>query len=166
MWSVLHDAGAGPEAVASDVVGRAFAILSALGAASARAFDVGLHLALHALDREVLFGQPIRDRGEDSDQPPIPLSDDAFLYARCAVLTSGKAAYDAVLNDPAQFATTWDLDAEALLELPNAVLDELGADPDSRTDLPSYETGSNPLHWSSTTGHQERAAAVAPLVVD
>jgi hypothetical protein len=165
LWSVLHDAGAGPEAAASEVVGRAFAILSAMGAASARAFDVGLHLALHALDREVLFGQPIRDRGEGSDQPPIPLSDDAFLYARCAVLTSGQAAYDAVLKDPAQFATTWDLDAEALLELPNAVLDELGADPDGRTDLPSYETGSNALYWSSTTGYQEQTGPLAPLLV-
>jgi hypothetical protein len=166
MWSVLQDAGADHDAVASDVVGRAFAILSAMGAASARAFDIGLHFALHALDREVLFGQPIRDRGEGSDQAPIPVSDDVFLYARCAVLTSGKAAYDAVLSDPAQFATTWDLDAEALLELPNAVLDELGADPDSRTDLPSYETGSNPLYWSSTTGFQEQTSSHAPLVVD
>jgi hypothetical protein len=165
LWTVLRDAGADADALASEVVGRTFEILRDSGPESAWAFDVGLHIALHELDREVLFEQQIRDRGEDADRPPIPLSADTFLYARCAVLTSGQAVYEAVLADPERFASTWDLDAEALLELADAVLDDLGAEPTSTRDLPSYESGSNGRYWSSDGLSDGAKLPLSPLQV-
>jgi hypothetical protein len=148
LWSVLEQSGAAPGATAQVVIDRAYEILLDRGADAAVLFLRGLHGALYELDRESLFAQPIRDRGEDLSSPPIPLSDDTFLYARCAVLTSGRAVYESVLQDPRSFAATWDLDAESLLELPERALAELGADPLDPEPLPSYETGSNREHWS------------------
>jgi hypothetical protein len=165
LWSVLERAGAAPGARARVVIDRAYGILLEQGADAAVLFLRGLHGALHELDRESLFAQPIRDRGEDLSIQPIPLSDDTFLYARCAVLTSGHGVYQSVLQDPRSFAATWDLDAESLLELPERVLAELGADPLDSELVPSYETGSNRAHWSapatgSRTSHQPSSVNV------
>lgn len=148
LWAVLEAAGAAPDRPASELLPVVAETLYAAGGKACREFTTGMHLALFALDREELFRTPVRDRGESEAQPPIPLSEDTFLYARCAVLLSGRETYESVLRDPRLFAATWDMDAEGLLELPDEVMDELDVQPQTPAGLPSYETGSNAAQWS------------------
>lgn len=147
LWSVLDSAGAAPDSQAAQVLAAAHSILVRAGKKVTTEFTTGMHVALFELDREDLYRRPIRDRGEDPSAPPIPLSADTFLYARCAVITAGRDTFDRVLSEPAAFEAVWDLDAEALLELPSAALDELGTETETPPGLPSYETGSNGDHW-------------------
>lgn len=149
LWSVLDSSGAALGSEAAQVLAAAESVLVRAGKKAITEFSTGMHLALFELDREDLFRRPIRDRGEDTSRPAIPLSSDTFLYARCAVITAGRDTFDRVLSEPAAFEAVWDLDAEALLELPSAALDELDAEMDTPPGLPSYETGSNGEHWPS-----------------
>jgi hypothetical protein len=149
LWTVLESAGAAPDRPASELLPIVAETLNAAGAGACDEFVAGMHLALFALDLEELFRTPVRDRGESLDQPPIPLSDDTFLYARCAVLLSGRETYESVLRDPRLFAATWDMDSAGLLELPDEFMDELDVQPQIPAGLPSYETGSNSAHWST-----------------
>jgi hypothetical protein len=148
LWSTLNAAGAEPTTDVLDVVERAASLLHQAGPAATRRFLVGMHLALHELDRREIFehgpvpGSPFGDG--------IPYSDDTFLYARCAIVLAGRDTYDRVLADPTAFARDWDLEAEALLELPADVLDELDAPDETPPGLPSYETGSNLPHWTQS----------------
>lgn len=43
----------------------------------------------------------------DDPEHPLPLSDDAFLDVRVAVVGHGREAYEAVLTDPTRLATVW-----------------------------------------------------------
>ena len=95
---------------------------------------------LYELDREVLVRQTIR-WADAPDAEPIPLSDDSFLYLRCAVVAAGRPAVDAVLADPAALeGRLWE-DGEALLYAAGEAADE-----EIDTEL-SFETGSNSEHW-------------------
>jgi len=100
LWKVLDDAGAAPDRPAEELLPDVAEVLYRSGRKACTEFLTGMHLALFDLDREVLCRQPVRDRGEGTDRPPIPLSNDTFLYVRCAVLLSGRAEFDAVLVDP------------------------------------------------------------------
>lgn len=75
-------------------------------------------------------------------------SDDGFLYARCAVVVSGKAFYESVRADPTFMPE--DLDFEDLLSIiPSAWERKTGEDYDYVTGC-SFETGSNPEGgWTS-----------------
>lgn len=151
LWAVLEAAGAAPDRPASDLLPVIAETLYAAGGKACTEFTTGMHLALFELDREELFRTPVRDRGESDAHPPIPLSEDTFLYARCAVLLSGRKTYESILSNPGLFAATWDMDAEGLLELPDEVMDQLGAQPQTPAGLPSYETGSNSAYWPPRT---------------
>lgn len=105
--------------------------------------------ALHRLDRRELARQPVRhlDGGGASHQP-IPLSDDAFLYARCAVVAAGEEMYRRVDSDPASFAGAWDLhDAESLLYAAEEVYEEVTGEEWDHEEPVSYESGSNKAGW-------------------
>jgi Protein of unknown function (DUF4240) len=80
-----------------------------------KAFANTLARHLHKLDLFALFRQPVREPDEDPAADPMPLSDDGFLYARCAVVAAGLQRYEQVLADHAAFAGTWSTDGEALL---------------------------------------------------
>lgn len=51
----------------------------------------------------------------DDPEHPLPLSDDAFLDVRVAVVAHGRKAYDAVLTEPKRFATVWPFELGANL---------------------------------------------------
>jgi hypothetical protein len=73
-------------------------------------------------------------------------SDDAFLYARCAVVARGRAFYEDVLAHPEHFPA--DADFEELLSVvAEAFLEATGDDFDELSHH-SYETGSNVEAWA------------------
>jgi hypothetical protein len=85
--------------------------------------------------------------GSTSDNPHDPnyISADGFLYARCAVVASGKRFYEAVLKRPAKMPP--DADFEALLSLAtDAYESKTGNDLDYTTGC-NYESFSNPKGW-------------------
>ena len=152
LWAALEAAGADPKRPALDTIEALGDELHRRGKAACNEFHTGVHLALYELDREALFRQPVRDRGEDASQAPIPLSDDTFLYARAAVVLSGRQTFDQVLSDYPSFAAEpRDMDAEDLLTLAESVMDALDGELQPPPGLPSYETGSNAEHWSPQT---------------
>ncbi|MFB7470410.1 DUF4240 domain-containing protein [Kitasatospora sp. NPDC056184] len=97
------------------------------------AFGSRLAEALHRLDREEYGTQRAADP-DDPDDRPLPLSDDGFLYARAAVIAAGRAAYERVLADPAQFARHSFRSGESLLHAHVDAFDSR-ADQDGRTSL-------------------------------
>lgn len=78
-------------------------------------------------------------------------SSDAFLYARCYVVASGRGRYEAVKADPTEMPQTLDEWCEALLAVsPRAWAAVTGNDEEEWDFVPpvSYETGSNGAAWS------------------
>lgn len=107
----------------------------------ARRFAERLAAVLYELDREVLAKRTVR-WADSPDADPIPLSDDTFLYLRCAVVAAGRPTVLAVLADPAVLESRLWEDGEALLYAADEAADE-----EIDTEL-SYETGSNTEHWT------------------
>ena len=108
------------------------------------------HLAslLYDLDSPTAAAQLVTDptAGED----PFELSDDLFLYARCAVVAAGRDAYERVLADPTALAGEWPVfDGEFLITVaPTAYEMATGEEYDHEPPV-SYETGSNSGLWES-----------------
>jgi hypothetical protein len=105
-------------------------------------FAETLAFKLYQLDRRVLAQTvlPGADR----------LSDDSFLYARCAVVVAGPAAFDAVLADPAAFArftTDEAAHADSLLDVPSNAYQRATGKEWEHVEEYDYETGSNEQWW-------------------
>lgn len=99
-------------------------------------FAEQLSWALYRLDREEYCGD---------------LSGDPFLYTRAAVVAAGRAAHEAVLHDPSNFAPyaaglVW---AESLLYVPDRAYLHLTGEEWQRETRYSYETGSNAEGWAA-----------------
>ncbi|WP_051264859.1 DUF4240 domain-containing protein [Nakamurella lactea] len=110
-------------------------------------FAEHLASALHAIDSRDRMAQPIRDTADGPESPAFPLSKEVFLYARCAVVASGRQVWQKVLQDPSAMSDTWDLGAEELLYVaPVAFEHKTGSDWTFRTSV-GYETGSNEAGW-------------------
>ncbi|MBY8872345.1 DUF4240 domain-containing protein [Micromonospora sp. PLK6-60] len=81
---------------------------------------------------------------------PEHLSDDSFLYARCAVVVAGRSAFASVLDNPANFArftTAEAAHAESILDVASdAYQEKTGRDWDHVEEY-DYETGSNEELW-------------------
>ena len=78
-------------------------------------------------------------------------SSDAFLYARCYVVASGRERHEAVKADPTEMPQTLDEWCEALLSVsPRAWAAVTGNGEEEWDFVPpvSYETGSNAAAWS------------------
>lgn len=141
-----------------DAVQRLRTALEERGTRDARRFAERLARALHELDREVLFRQPVRfddeEPGvlEDAEHEPIPLSDDSFLYLRAGIVAQGRSTYEQVLADPETLARgTWPECEELLYVADEVVGDEIDA-------KVSYETGSNRRYWGSVPTEPAREA--------
>ncbi|WP_460433158.1 DUF4240 domain-containing protein [Angustibacter speluncae] len=106
-------------------------------------FDDALARALHALDLYALAVQPVQEP-DDATEAVTPLSDDGFLYARCAVVASGRRRYEQVLDDPNTFAGIWSTDGEALLDAAGEAWERLTGREWEHDPPVSVETGSNP----------------------
>ncbi|WP_344343607.1 DUF4240 domain-containing protein [Kitasatospora putterlickiae] len=102
--------------------------------------------ALYRLDREEYGTQSASDPDDPEDRP-LPLSDDGFLYARAAVVASGRTAYERVLADPALFARYSFRSGESLLYVHEEAYETATGeewDHDTRYD---YESCSNREGW-------------------
>ncbi|WP_430593836.1 DUF4240 domain-containing protein [Isoptericola sp. QY 916] len=89
------------------------------------AFGDHFRAALKALYTPAHLEQPVRD----VDGPPgavLPMSDDVFLYMRCAVVGAGRQAWKRVVADPAALAARpWQMaDGELLLALVEDAYDD------------------------------------------
>lgn len=117
--------------------------LAAMPVEAITGFADRLAEALYGLDTPELADQPVWDADQDPEaDKPLPLSDDAFLYVRCAVVATGREAYERVRADPEALAGQWDLDWEDLLYLaPRAYERATGEEWDQESPV-SYETGS------------------------
>jgi hypothetical protein len=101
----------------------------ALGRLSARRMtDFGEHFrsALSALDAPVYRDQPVRDVDDPVGAAPLPMSDDVFLYTRCAVVGAGHDAWQKVMADPSALAARpWQMaNGELLLALVEEAYDD------------------------------------------
>lgn len=78
------------------------------------------------------------------------LTDDGFLYARCAVVVAGRGTYLEVLSDPTKFKAFATLEAEhaeSVLDVAsNAFKIKTGREWDHVEEY-DYETGSNQAWW-------------------
>lgn len=83
----------------------------------------------------------------DDEEAEGYLSPDDFLYARCAVVASGEAAFKTVLADPAKMPT--ELTFEPLLHLANAAYRRKTGKEAILKPAISYETYSNLNGWKS-----------------
>lgn len=85
----------------------------------------------------------MREPDQTAHTPAIPLTEDGFLYARCAVVAAGQYRYEQVLADPTTFAGTWDTDGEALLNAAPTAWARVTGTPWEHEEPVSYESGSN-----------------------
>ena len=99
----------------------------ALRRASARrveAFGADMVRALAAIGTPEHARQDVRDVSEP-DGRALPMSDDVFLYVRCAVVGAGRDAWQRVVDDPAAMSGAWAVaDGELLLSLVEELHDE------------------------------------------
>lgn len=110
------------------------------------AFEAALTLALADLDTRAAFDWY---GANDPDAADLGVSDDVFLYARCATVASGRAVWERAVAEKTLTATG---DAESGERLLFVASDAAGGDTDSwHPDvIPlSYETGSNEAGWGS-----------------
>jgi len=126
--------------VDDDAVARLEDTLRVRGEAAVLGFADRLAVALHDLDRPAVFRQTYWDT---AGGPPVPVSADAFLHARCAV-AAGRATYEQVLADPATFSRAWDLDAELLLVAAPSACERLTGREWTHEEPVSYETVGHP----------------------
>jgi hypothetical protein len=143
-WQLIGSFPADPD-------GERPALIAALadqGEAGIVAFSESLARALYELDTRAHCEQPVRDVSEPVDGPVWPMSEDVFLYARCAVVAAGPETWRRVVDDPTAFAGRWPVaDGELLLSVaPEAYERATGLDWDHETEV-SAETGSNIHGW-------------------
>ncbi|MGV9211770.1 DUF4240 domain-containing protein [Micromonospora sp. RB23] len=141
-WRLVAVLGGQPEVQDDGPYERLTAVLAQESAERIIDFAETLAFKLYQLDRRVLA--QVTAPGMDE------LSDDGFLYARCAVVVAGPAAFDAVLADPAAFArftTVEAAHADSILDVPSNAYQKLtGAEWDHVEEY-DYETGSNEQWW-------------------
>ncbi|WP_435736008.1 DUF4240 domain-containing protein [Cellulosimicrobium sp. PMB13] len=73
----------------------------------ARAFARDFARAVEALNTPAHAAQLVRDESEPLDSPLLPMSDDVFLSARCAVIAAGREEWERVVADPAALSGRW-----------------------------------------------------------
>jgi hypothetical protein len=112
------------------------------------AFSEALAAVLYRLDTAAHFHQPVRDISDPPGSPVLPMTDDMFLFVRCAVVAAGRKRYEAVLANPSALAGTWDVsDAQLLLEAAPQAYEEVTGHPWAHETAVSPDTGSNTEGW-------------------
>jgi hypothetical protein len=94
---------------------------------------------LYQLDTRLHGDTYLKNEGDDY------LSVDDFLYIRCAVVAEGKAYYEKVLQNPAEFPA--DISFESLLNLPDQAYQLKTGRTFEYFPAVSYETYSNKKGW-------------------
>ncbi|WP_326557321.1 DUF4240 domain-containing protein [Micromonospora sp. NBC_01796] len=104
-------------------------------------FAETLAYKLYELDRRYLL---------ESQESAERLSDDGFLYARCAVVVAGSVAFAAVLADESAFhpfVSAEAAHAESILDVPSNAYKVLTGEDWDHVEEYDYETGSNDEWW-------------------
>lgn len=159
-WSLIRSLDG---SVSPAGIDRLVITLATRGEASIFRFAEDLAEALYSLDTPPHAEQAVLD-AEDDDDAPGSMSDDVFLYARCAVVAAGSAVWERVRSDPALLAGRWPLyDAEHLTTVAPLAYEQAvdGGAWDYETRV-SYETGSNHDAWRSTSPPAGAEDAKAP----
>ncbi|MCG5472726.1 DUF4240 domain-containing protein [Micromonospora sp. LAH09] len=141
-WRLVAVLGGRPEARDDRPYERLTAMLAEESVERITGFAETLAFRLHQLDRRVLA--QAASPGADG------LSDDGFLYARCAVVVAGPAAFDAVLADPAafqRFTTEEAAHAESILDVPSNAYERATGKEWDHVEEYDYETGANEQWW-------------------
>lgn len=95
----------------------------------ARAFARDFARALEALNTPAHAAQLVRDESEPLDSPLLPMSDDVFLSARCAVIAAGREEWERVVADPAALSGRWRVaDGELFLAVVHDIALDAGED--------------------------------------
>lgn len=125
----------------ADSVAPLTSTLAQLPEAQIVAFEDHLAAALHELDSPIGADKLIE--GES-----MTLGDDGYLYARAAVVASGREAWQRVVDDPASIPATWQsFDGESLLYVAPEAYQESTGEPWGHVSPVNYETGSNTTNW-------------------
>lgn len=136
-WEIVSSAGVDPAIEDDEPYQRLEDLLAKGPEERITGFADILARKLYDLDRRYLF-----DAAE--------LSDDGFLYARCAVVMAGSDVYDEVLREPAAFLpyTTPEAEhAESVLDVPSRAFERLTGRVWDHFEDYDYETGSNEQWW-------------------
>ncbi|MFI6780800.1 DUF4240 domain-containing protein [Micromonospora sp. NPDC050276] len=141
-WRFVAVLGGRPETQDDRPYERLTAVLSKEPVERIIDFAETLAFTLHQLDRRVL-AQAV-PAGADA------LTDDDFLYARCAVVVAGPAAVDAVLTDPSAFECFTSEEAahaESILDVPSNAYQKVTGEEWDHVEEYDYETGANTQWW-------------------
>ncbi|MEU1585237.1 DUF4240 domain-containing protein [Micromonospora sp. NPDC005710] len=141
-WRLVAVLGGRPEVQDDGPYERLTAMLAEEPEERIIGFAETLAFTLYRLDRRVLAQTVPPDAPE--------LSDDGFLYARCAVVVAGPTAVEAVLADPAAFARFTSVDAahaETILDVPSNAYQAATGKEWEHVEEYDYETGSNEQWW-------------------
>ena len=131
-WNMLGDDDAVVEPLVADLAQKTHEEI--------RAFEDILASKLHQLDTEA-HAREIGDGAYGAGY----FSVDWFLYARCAVVASGRATYETVRNNPSAFPR--DREFEALLNVASDAYERKTGETFDYTPRVSYETFSNRAGW-------------------
>ncbi|MER5458664.1 DUF4240 domain-containing protein [Micromonospora sp. NPDC002389] len=131
-WRLVESMGPQPD---DDGFDRLTAELATLSVPDIQAFEDHLAALLHGLDTHA-HARAARARG------------DWFLYVRCAVVVSGRAAYEEVLADPHKLRRFARREAEPLLFVASHAYERSTGLPWRHESPVSYESGSNLTGWS------------------
>jgi hypothetical protein len=109
-------------------------------------FAETLAYKLYQIDRRDLAETPVSDEDGSGGR----LSDDGFLYARCAVVVAGASTFAAVLRDGSvfqSFVSPEAAHAESILDVPSTAYKRLTGEEWDHIEEYDYETGSNSEWW-------------------
>lgn len=154
-WEIVEASARGGAGAGGDVSIRCGMIAAQLAERTpdqVTGFADVLAESLFRLDLRVLADTPVKGAASRSGRP-VPLSEDGFLYARCAVILAGRRAYGEVLANPSgadfsPYTSDEAAVAEELLEAaPTAFRRVTGAEWEHVEPF-DCETGSNEDGWS------------------
>ena len=136
-WAIIHALDWDKEGNDDAVMAPAIQLLSEQGEDFILDFYDWFAGQLYRLDGEA-YAEASVEEGEH-------FSSDLFLYARCAVLANGRAYYERVKANPADFPKN--LFFESLLRLPDMAYARKTGKKIPRPPKYIYETGFNPEGW-------------------
>lgn len=123
--------------------------LAVLSDLALEAFASALAKAVHDLDTEILFAQPITT----DDFEPDDVDEDLFVSVRCAVVTAGRAAYERVLGDPSELSrrNDWPIaDGEFILQAADSAYEQRTGKTWTFSPPWETETGDNAAGWPAS----------------
>jgi hypothetical protein len=139
-WSIINLLDQKSQRDDDKVLAPAIQALAARPKSDIAHFEERLAYLLYQLDTRAHAAHTCDDPAH-----PDHISADAFLYARCAVVASGKRLYQSVLKHPSKMPK--DTEFEPLLSLASEAHEQKTGQDLTHTPACSYESFSNPTGW-------------------